>query len=177
MDILLELAKAFLQIGVFSFGGGYAIVALIRYVVVQQYAWLTDLEFLDVLAVSQITPGPIAINTATFVGYLMGGIWGSIVATFSSIAVPFLLVYSMSSLLNKVNPVYLDMFFDNITPLTFGLVIAATLSILKSSVTNYYGVGIFLFALLLKQRTKLNSALILLISGLLGEVVYLLVVH
>jgi len=120
---------------------------------------------------------PIAINTATFVGYLMGGIWGSIVATFSSIAVPFLLVYSMSSLLNKVNPVYLDMFFDNITPLTFGLVIAATLSILKSSVTNYYGVGIFLFALLLKQRTKLNSALILLISGLLGEVVYLLVVH
>jgi len=53
---------------------------------------------------------PIAINTATFVGYLMGGIWGSIVATFSSIAVPFLLVYSMSSLLNKVNPVYLDMF-------------------------------------------------------------------
>jgi len=104
VDILLELAKAFLQIGVFSFGGGYAIVALIRYVVVQQYAWLTDLEFLDVLAVSQITPGPIAINTATFVGYLMGGIWGSIVATFSSIAVPFLLVYSMSSLLNKVNP-------------------------------------------------------------------------
>jgi len=57
VDILLELAKAFLQIGVFSFGGGYAIVALIRYVVVQQYAWLTDLEFLDVLAVSQITPG------------------------------------------------------------------------------------------------------------------------
>jgi len=59
VDILLELAKAFLQIGVFSFGGGYAIVALIRYVVVQQYAWLTDLEFLDVLAVSQITPGPL----------------------------------------------------------------------------------------------------------------------
>jgi len=58
MDILLELAKAFLQIGVFSFGGGYAIVALIRYVVVQQYAWLTDLEFLDVLAVSQINTRP-----------------------------------------------------------------------------------------------------------------------
>jgi len=166
MDILLELAKAFLQIGVFSFGGGYAIVALIRYVVVNQYAWLTDLEFLDVLAISQITPGPIAINTATFVGYLMGGVWGSIVATFSSIAVPFLLVYSMSSLLT---------IFDNITPLTFGLVIAATLSILSSSITDYYGVGIFLFALLLKQKTKLNSALILLLSGLLGEVLYLLV--
>jgi chromate transporter len=175
MDILLELAKAFLQIGVFSFGGGYAIVALIRYVVVNQYAWLTDLEFLDVLAVSQITPGPIAINTATFVGYLMGGVWGSLVATFSSIAVPFLLVYSMSSLLTRVNPVFLDMFFDNITPLTFGLVIAATLSILSSSIIDYYGVGIFLFALLLKQRTKLNNAIILLLSGLLGEVLYLLV--
>lgn len=175
MDILLELAKAFLQIGVFSFGGGYAIVALIRYVVVNQYAWLTDLEFLDVLAVSQITPGPIAINTATFVGYLMGGVWGSFVATFSSIAVPFLLVYSMSSLLTRVNPVFLDMFFDNITPLTFGLVIAATLSILSSSIIDYYGVGIFLFALLLKQRTKLNNAIILLLSGLLGEVLYLLV--
>lgn len=175
MDILLELAKAFLQIGVFSFGGGYAIVALIRYVVVNQYAWLTDLEFLDVLAVSQITPGPIAINTATFVGYLMGGVWGSFVATFSSIAVPFLLVYSMSSLLTRVNPVFLDMFFDNITPLTFGLVIAATLSILSSSIIDYYGVGIFLFALFLKQRTKLNNAIILLLSGLLGEVLYLLV--
>jgi len=75
MDILLELAKAFLQIGVFSFGGGYAIVALIRYVVVQQYAWLTDLEFLDVLAVSQIIPhgrhlgqhcGNILLHCSTF---------------------------------------------------------------------------------------------------------------
>jgi len=64
---------------------------------------------------------------------------------------------------------------NNELPLTFGLVIAATLSILSSSITDYYGVGIFLFALLLKQKTKLNSALILLLSGLLGEVLYLLV--
>lgn len=175
MDILFQLAKAFLQIGLFSFGGGYAIVALIRYVVVNQYAWLTQTEFLDVLAISQVTPGPLAINTATFVGYLMGGIWGSIIATFSSIAIPFVLVYSMSSILTRVNPIYLDMFFDNITPLTFGLVTAATASILQSSITNWYAVAIFAFALLLKQRTKLNSAAILLICGLVGEVVYFLV--
>ncbi|WP_018962494.1 chromate transporter [Coprothermobacter platensis] len=175
MDVLLELAKAFLQIGLFSFGGGYAIVALIRYMVVNQYAWLTETEFLDVLAISQVTPGPLAINTATFVGYLMGGVWGSIVSTFSSIAIPFILVYSMSSLLSKVNPVYLDMFFDNITPLTFGLVTAATLSILQSSITDFYAVGIFIFALILKQTTKLNSAAILLICGLIGELIYFFV--
>ncbi|NPV88156.1 chromate transporter [Coprothermobacteraceae bacterium] len=176
MDVLVELAKAFLQIGLFSFGGGYAIVALIRYVVVHQQAWLSDPQFLDVLAISQITPGPIAINTATFVGYVRGGIWGSIVATGASITIPFLLVYTASHVLKKVNPFYLDFFFERIVPLTFGLVIAATLSIVRASLVNPYAVLLFVLALLLSIKTKLNSASILIASALLGELIYIIFV-
>ena len=79
--ILLQLFWSFLQIGAFSFGGGYAAVPLIQSQIVDQHAWLAMSEFTDLITISQMTPGPIAINSATFVGTRVGGFWGALCAT------------------------------------------------------------------------------------------------
>ena len=79
--IFWELFVSYLKIGFFGFGGGYAMLSLIQNEVVVQHAWMTNAEFADIVAVSQITPGPIAINSATFVGLQLGGLPGALVAT------------------------------------------------------------------------------------------------
>ena len=82
---LLELGLKFWQIGSFSIGGGYAIIALIEDLLVNQEHWLTMKEYTDIIAISQMTPGPLAINTSSFVGLKQGGILGAIIATFSCV--------------------------------------------------------------------------------------------
>ncbi|WP_300904048.1 chromate transporter [uncultured Alistipes sp.] len=88
--LLLQLFLSYLKIGFFGFGGGYAMLSLIQNEVVVRHAWMTNAQFADIVAVSQITPGPIAINSATYVGYTVGaqmgpayGVAGSLVATFA----------------------------------------------------------------------------------------------
>lgn len=86
----LQLFLSFFKIGLFGFGGGLAILSLIQ-MEVEQYGWMTQQEFVDIVAVSQVTPGPIGINCATYVGYTVGGIWGSVLSTFA-IVLPSLII-------------------------------------------------------------------------------------
>lgn len=88
--IYLQLFLSFFQIGLFGFGGGLAILSLIQ-MEVEQYGWMTQQEFVDIVAVSQVTPGPIGINCATYVGYTTAGFWGSVLATFA-IVLPSLII-------------------------------------------------------------------------------------
>src|SRR5690554_3236556 len=81
MRTLIELFISFFKIGAFSFGGGYAMLPLIKEETIEIHGWLTNAEFIDILAISEMTPGPIAINAATFLGYRVSGVIGSIVAT------------------------------------------------------------------------------------------------
>ena len=81
--IYLQLFLSYLKIGFFGFGGGYAMLSLIQNEIVEQRGWLTATQFADIVAVSQITPGPIAINSATYIGYTIAGFGGSVVATFA----------------------------------------------------------------------------------------------
>ena len=82
--VYLQLLYSYLKIGFFGFGGGYAMLALIQNEVVVRHHWLTNSELTDIIAISQMTPGPIAINSATYVGYTVtGNIWGSLLATFA----------------------------------------------------------------------------------------------
>ena len=82
--IYLQLLYSYLKIGFFGFGGGYAMLALIHNEIVVRHHWLTNSELTDIIAISQMTPGPIAINSATYVGYTVtGNIWGSLLATFA----------------------------------------------------------------------------------------------
>ena len=88
--IYLQLFLSFFKIGLFGFGGGLAILSLIQ-MEVEQYGWMSQQEFVDIVAVSQVTPGPIGINCATYVGYTTAGLWGSVIAT-SAIILPSLII-------------------------------------------------------------------------------------
>ena len=91
LETLLQACIAFLKIGAFSFGGGYAVVAFIQREVVEGHGWITPENFVNVVAIAEMTPGPIAVNSSTFVGYNLAGILGGIVCSASTLAIPFLL--------------------------------------------------------------------------------------
>ena len=101
MKLLIKLYLAFLKIGTFSFGGGYAMLPFIQKEIVEKNNWISSTEFTDIIGISQMTPGPVAINSATFVGYKISGVIGSIVATLGVITTSFILVIIINRILDK----------------------------------------------------------------------------
>ena len=99
--MILEVFLAFLKIGLFSYGGGYAMLPFIQDQAIEVHGWLTMHEFLDILGIAQITPGPVAINTATFVGYRTDGILGAITATTAVVLPSFVIVLTLSFFIHK----------------------------------------------------------------------------
>ena len=99
--MLFSLFFTFFKIGLFTFGGGYAMIAQIREVVVQNKKWLTADELMDVIAIAESTPGPIAINLATYVGYKKKGFWGSVVSTLGVIIPSMVIIYVISLFLDR----------------------------------------------------------------------------
>ena len=100
--IFLQLFYTFFKIGLFGFGGGYAMLSMIQGEVVTRYEWLTAQEFTDIVAISQMTPGPIGINAATYVGYTAtGSVFGSIIATFAVVFPSFILMLTISKFFLK----------------------------------------------------------------------------
>ena len=95
--IYWELLYVYLKIGLFGFGGGYAMLSLIQFEVVDKHHWLSSQQFTDIVAISQMTPGPIGINSATYIGYTVtGNVWGAVLATFAVCLPSFLLVLLIS---------------------------------------------------------------------------------
>ena len=92
MDIFIQLFLTFFKVGAFGFGGGYAILSLMQEEMVHNQVWLTKGEFLDIVAIAEMTPGPIAINMGTFVGFKMAGFFGALIATFSVVLPSFIIV-------------------------------------------------------------------------------------
>ena len=101
MHILLDLFLTFMRIGVFTFGGGYAMIAMIEDICVEKKQWITHQEMMDVTVIAESTPGPIAINCATFVGYKQAGIKGSIVATAAMVLPSFVIIYLISTVFDQ----------------------------------------------------------------------------
>ena len=96
MSIILLLFLSMLKIGCFAFGGGYAIIALLENEFVSKRKWIDHDEFLDVVAIAESTPGPIAINVATYIGYKLKGVWGAIVATIGMCVPSFVIMFLVS---------------------------------------------------------------------------------
>ena len=141
MMIFLQLFIVFIQIGIFGFGGGYSMISLIQGQVVRQYHWMTMQEFTDVVAISQMTPGPIGINAATYCGYTavhnanMSGamaVLGSAVATFALILPSLILMILISKMLYKyMNTTAVQSIFIGLRPAIVGLVGAAALLLMN----------------------------------------------
>ena len=126
--IYVQLFVTFFLIGLFTFGGGAAMLSLIQTQVVTKYAWLTEAQFTDIVAISQCTPGPIGINCATYTGYEVAGIAGSALATLALVLPSFIIFYGIIRLYNKYHSTSL---FENVMsglcPAVAGLIGAAAL--------------------------------------------------
>lgn len=131
MDILLKLFLAFLKIGAFSFGGGYAAMPLIQGQVVDRYHWLTVRDFTDLVTISQMTPGPIAVNAATFVGHQVAGVPGSIVATIGVVLPSCIFVTILAYLYTKYRKMtVMQGVLGTLRPAVVSMIFAAGLIIL-----------------------------------------------
>ena len=94
--LLIELFLSFAKVGLFTFGGGYAMISMIEHTVVEQKQWITHDEMMNITVIAESTPGPIAINCATFVGYKKGGFWGAVFATLGMVLPSFAIIYAIS---------------------------------------------------------------------------------
>lgn len=132
--ILLELYWVFLQIGAFAFGGGYAVLPLIQRFVVDGRGWLTMREMTDLVSISQMTPGPIAINSATFVGTKVAGLPGAIVATLGNVTPQFILMMILAFFIFRDQKIgFLEKMLKGLKPGIVGLIAIAAVSMFQSS--------------------------------------------
>lgn len=172
-SLILSLFTTFFRIGLFSFGGGYAMLPLISREIVDRWHWLTPDQFVDVVAVSGVTPGPIAINAATFVGKKVAGFWGASAATLGVVLPSFFIMLILAYLMKRYArmPVIQNM-FGGIRPVVVALVASAAIFMFQSSVTMVSQGVIAAAVLALTLRTKLDPILVLVGAGIVGVLIY-----
>ena len=171
--IYLEIFFTFLKIGLFSFGGGYAMLPLIQREVVTTHKWIAAKEFIDVVAISQITPGPISINSATYIGYKTAGIFGSTVATLGVIFPSIIIMVIISKFFIKFkNNKYVENAFLGLRPATIGLIAAAAILVAQSSFIDIKSAIIFVAAFLLSYVYNLDPILLTVLSAAAGLLLY-----
>lgn len=201
--IFIKLFYIFSYIGLFNFGGGYAMLSFIQQEVVQEHQWISESEFTDIVAISQSTPGPIGINCATYVGYtatmndpwvqsttlyqnnlgFIYGILGSILASFSVLWLPFMVMIWVSKLLLRYkNSLMQQNIFSSLRPAIIGLLASAALSLMNKE--NFgspqenpfqFSISIIIFAVVVigMYYKKLNIIYTTLACGLLGIILYI----
>jgi chromate transporter len=173
MTALLKLFLAFLKIGAFSFGGGYAVLALIQKEVIENNGWILPKDFIDIVAVAEMTPGPIAVNSSTFVGYRVAGIAGSTIATFAVVLVPITITLLVSVYYNKFKHLkQVNWVIKGIRPAVLGLIAAACIKIAWASIVDIKGIIIALMVFLGIYKLKINPIIAIIASGVLGVIFY-----
>ena len=177
--IYLQLFLSFLQIGLFSFGGGYAAMPLIQDQVVTAHGWLSMPEFTDLITISQMTPGPIAINSATFVGMKIAGVPGAIAATVGCVFPSCVIVTLLARLYLKYRDMsLLQGILGSLRPAVVAMVAAAGISILITAFwggdrigslesTRWWMIGIFALCVLFLKKLNWNPIVVMLSAGVL----------
>jgi chromate transporter len=129
MKILLELFYIFARIGLFTFGGGYAMISIIEDICVERKKWISHEEMMNMTVIAESTPGPIAINCATYVGYKLAGLWGATVATFGMVLPSFVVIFAISQFLDNFLEITL------IAHAFYGIKIAVGILIFDAAIT------------------------------------------
>ena len=170
----LNLFFIFFKVGLFSFGVGYAILPLMQHEVVDVNKWISFKEFMDIVAVSQITPGPISINLATHVGYRIGGILGSTIAT-TSVVLPSIIIVSLIVIfLKRFNKLpVVQRIFKSLRVTIVGLILAAGIALfVKENFIDYKSYIIFASVLIGGLFFKIGSITLIILSGVAGAILY-----
>lgn len=183
--IYLELFWSFFQIGLFSIGGGYAALPLIREQVTEIHHWLDMTAFIDIVTISQMTPGPIAINAATFVGTQVGGLPGAVIATVGCVTPSCIIVLFLAWLYYKYRQMtVIQGVLGGLRPAVVSLIAAAGLSILITafwtdgvvtpnlSDIDFAAVVLFAIALFVLRKWRPNPIYVMIGTGVVGGVIY-----
>lgn len=172
--IYINLFIAFFKIGILGFGGGYAMLSLIQNQVVTQHKWITDTEFTNIVAISQMTPGPISINSATYIGYTVtGSVWGSVLTTLG-VCLPSLILMIVASIFfaKMKDNKYIKQVMRNMRPIVIALILAAAIPLMtKENFIDYKSYIIFGVSLLLLLK-KVNPILVMITSGIAGLILF-----
>lgn len=180
--IYLKLFISFLRIGLFTVGGGYAALPLIREQIVLGHQWLTMNEFTDVVTIAEMTPGPIAINAATFVGTRVCGPVGAVIATVGSVLPSFIIVLTLCALYKKYRSLKaIDGVLSGLRPAVVGMIAAAGSSIAIHSLwadevislhPDFIALAIIAAGFFVLRKWKPSPIVIMLAAGAVGGVVY-----
>lgn len=167
--LIRELFLTFLKIGAFTFGGGYAMIPLIKEEVVTRKGWITAEDVLDVVAIAESTPGPIAINSATFVGYKTAGFWGSLAATIGVSLPSFLIIYAISFILKQFeNFAAVKYAFTGIRAAVLALIVNALCSMYKACPKGKVSCILMASAFVMTAFLNVSVLYIILICGFVG---------
>lgn len=173
--IYWKLFYTFFKIGLFNFGGGYAMISFLQNEVVVKQGWLNTAQFTDIVAISQVTPGPVGINMATYTGYTTAGnVWGAAVATAAVCLPSFILILLLSRyFLKHQHAPAMEGVFRGLRPAVVGLIAAAALVLCNSqNFIDYKSVLLFVGAFAAVQSKKIGPLGVLGISGVLGIILY-----
>lgn len=169
MKELFDLFWTFCKIGALTFGGGYAMLPLIQREIVENKKWSTEKEILDYYAVGQCTPGVIAVNTATFIGYKLKGIIGGIVATLGVIFPSIVIILIIATFLqNFADLAIVQSAFAGIRVAVVALIITTVVKLIKSSIKDYLGVIIAIIAFIISAFIGLSPVYVVIAAALTG---------
>lgn len=169
---LRTLCTTFLKIGAFTFGGGYAMIPLIQREAVETHRWIDETEMLNMIAIAESTPGPIAINTATFIGYKVKGLTGAFIATVSVVLPAFLVILLVGLLLAFVqHNIWVQSAFAGIRAGVVVLIFSAVVKLAKHCKKDLFHLGIAAGAFLCVLLFNVNSIYVLIVAALLGVAV------
>ena len=169
MKELFDLFWTFCKIGALTFGGGYAMLPLIQREIVENKKWSTEREILDYYANEQCTPGVIAVNTATFIGFKLKGIIGGIVATLGVVFPSLIIILIIASFLQSFADLSIvQSAFAGIRVAVVALIITTVIKLLKSSIKDYLGVIIAIIAFIISAFIGLSPVYVVIAAGLTG---------
>lgn len=175
---LLILFLTFLKIGAFTFGGGYAMIAILENEFVEKKKWITKEEFLDMVAIAESTPGPIAINSATYIGYRQAGFFGSLFSTLGVVIPSFVIIFLISLFFDEfLQFKYVQYAFKGIQACVVYLILSAGIKMLKGLKKTALNIIILVSVICLMLSISIfawnfSSIYLILISGVIGLVAY-----
>lgn len=183
--ILLELFWSFFQIGLFSIGGGYAAMPLIQSQVVEMHSWLTMTQFADIMTIAEMTPGPIAINSATFVGIQIAGLPGALIATLGCVTPSCIIVLTLAYIYYRFRGLSMVQgVLGGLRPAVVAMIASAGISLLLMalygqktfpadlSAVNYISLGIVAVGFFILRKWKANPIYVMAGAGVAGIVLY-----
>lgn len=171
---VLGLFLEFLKIGAFTFGGGYAMIPMIQREIVQKKKWISDDDILDIVAIAESTPGPIAVNSATFVGYHVAGFMGALFATLGVVLPSFIIILLISFILPQFESNrYVKYAFYGVRAAVLALILNACVSMYRQAPKKVISYIIMLGAFISVAFFKVNAIIVILFCALLGLISYL----